>query len=213
MLRLWSCLSVALFVGGYMLVFLQDRYLWSIWGMLLALAVVGPALPEARASGEGLAGFGYRAVTGPALGLWHRLLLVVLVASIAMNVGKTFWEWTGPSGKNVWTADWKRAGAQFAPGCRFAASEQGLGLFITYWSSGVYLGELTGKTPETIARELAPFGGVTVLVPKGVPLAAALSASPMFTPLDIDNGMVKAFGVSGGACAPASRGNTRASTS
>ena len=203
-LRLWVCLSVALYVGGYMLVFLQDRYLWPIWGMLLALAIAGPDVPELRTNGNGRTTVASRVVTGPRFALWHRLVILVLVTSIAMNVGKTFYEWTGPGGKHAWTASWKRAGSQFSPGCRFAASEQGLGLFITYWSTGTYLGELASKTPEDIARELAPFNGMTVLVPMTLPLAAALSASPMFTPLNIDNGVVKAFGFNGGTCTQAS---------
>lgn len=205
-LRSWVCLSVALYMGGYMLVFLQDRYLWPIWGMLLALAIAGPDVPELRTIGNGRVNVGYRSVTGSTFALWHRLVILVLVTSIAMNVGRKFYEWTGPSGKHAWTAGWKRAGSQFSPGCRFAASEQGLGLFITYWSTGAYIGELSSKTPEGIARELAPFDNVTVLVPKTItlPLAAALSASPLFTPLNIDNDIVKAFGFNGSTCAQAS---------
>jgi hypothetical protein len=145
------------------------------------------------------------------LALWHRLLVFVLVASIAMNVGRTFYRWTGPGGQNALTANWKNAGDRFAPGCRFAASDYFGGLYVTYWARGVYLGELTGRTPEDIARELAPFGAVTVLVFHDTRLAAALSANPVFTRLELDNRVVKAFGLGGGACPAARRATMPAS--
>jgi hypothetical protein len=198
-LRLWACLSVIFFVAGYMLVYLTPRYLWPIRGLLLALAIAGPGRHWFRGVGNQRVDGGASATT---LTVWHRVLVLVLVASVALKVADTVHDWRG---QHVVTADWKRAGEGLAPGCRFAATDYHRGLYITYWARGVFLGELTGRTPEEVARELAPFGDVTVLIRKDDPLASALSWSPMFAGLDLDSAVFQAFGLKGGGCPRARR--------
>jgi len=39
--------SVALYVGGYVLVAVETRYLWPTWGLLLALVLAGRVWPRA----------------------------------------------------------------------------------------------------------------------------------------------------------------------
>lgn len=197
-LRAWVCLSVALYVAGYVLIIVLPRYLWPIRGLLLALAIAGPGVAWSRALGDA------RTWAGRTFARWHRALLVVLLVSIGLSVVGTFNEWRGPWGRGAVYAGWKHAGEAFAGGCRFAATHYASGLFVTYWARGVYVGQVAERTPEDIARALSPFGGVTLLVADDPALAATLASSAMFTRIELASPVVRAFGVAGGGC-PAAR--------
>ena len=197
--RVWACLSVLLYLGGCVVLVMSSRYLWPIRGLLLALAIAGPGVRWRREVEDA------RIAAGRTLVLWHRVLVIVLVICIGLKVEETFDDWRGPLGKHAVSAAWKQAGEGFVPGCRFAATHYSPGLYATYWARGVYLGEVVGKTPEAIALELAPFGGVTLLVYKDDALGAALASSARFPRLDLQSPVFEAFGFAGGDCPPRAR--------
>ena len=182
-LLLWTCLSVLLFLGGYMLAIVLSRYTWPIRGLLLALVIAGPAF-----LGHG---------GGDRVARWHRVLLFVLLACLALKVEETFYH--ARIQRSI-SASWKDAGEAFVPGCRFAGAEYMSGLYVTFWARGVYLGELDGKTAEAVAEELRPFGPATVLVPRDHGLTRALASDATFTPLKLDSPAFQAFGFAGGGC-------------
>jgi hypothetical protein len=194
LLRAWACLSVVLFVSGYVTMLVLDRYLWPIRGLLLALAIAGPGVEWARALGDARVG------VARTFARWHRTFVYVLLASIGLYVAGTYNEWRGLSAKRALGEGWKHAGEAFVPGCRFAATRYGPGLYVTYWSRGVFLGEVAERTPEAITRALAPFGNVTLIVAYDPNLAERLLSNPTFTRIDLGNAAVQAFGVAGGGC-------------
>ncbi|HUT61493.1 MAG TPA: hypothetical protein VNA25_26900 [Phycisphaerae bacterium] len=165
MVRLWAWLSVALYLGGYCLLYLYERFTWGAWGVLLALAVSvlsslrrdeaprsapGPRKPEQPAASAS------RAATAA--------LAAMLIASTAYATLTKGYEYA--QSKHEWAqCTWLRGMAQrFGDGTQVASTDWGFGLYFSFWSDSPLLGRLVLQGPGDLDRELSPFGRTLVLV-------------------------------------------------
>ena len=172
-LRVWACASAVIFVGGYMLVYVEERFLWPVWPLLLALATT--ALASLDAPGPA-AGRTRRAMT--------RALAVLLVASVAYPTACTLERWAsryGPGGQATFLRTTAR---RFGLDRPVVANEWHAGLAVCYWRDAVFLGRFLAATPDAIAEELTPVGPVNVLIIWDKDLMGALADDDRFELLD-----------------------------
>lgn len=176
-LRLWTCLSILIYVGGYLPVHLRDRYLWPIYGLLLALAVHAYSTLLAGRGAQPADDEGGKSPWLRRVGPW--VVPVFLVLSVAWPCWDTADLWRK---KSAYTQVFRQAAEQLDVSGQVASNSWGEGLYCSFWNDGVLLGRTYGQSPEDIAAELAPFGGPTRLVIYRDPnLARRLYDSPLFT--------------------------------
>ena len=196
--RLWISASIALYVAGYALILVQNRYLWPIWGLLLVLSmhVLGADLLRVRCpSGRGEPEQGERDRHRAALG---GVLTVCLFASVGYTAVLTAYAWSGPGGAGTEADLLKDAVRTLRIEGVVAANRWGLGLDASYWGGATFLGRFAGTEPGAIAEELAPYGRTCVLVFSDEALGDELARSPLFTvlghaPLDRRGRSLRAF--------------------
>jgi hypothetical protein len=191
-LQLWAALSILLYMGGYVSLFVYDRYLWPTWGIIFALFIVGP--PSLRLTSrfgetDGLAD--RSSTTSKTLTYWHRLILGIFVVSLAANTVSEIR--SRMNSKAYAVARFKRVGEKLKAYHLFAANKWRPGLYVTYWANGRFLGQQAGKTPDEVATELAPFGQPVLLVFEDLALTRALAQSPLFIPIPIEKEGLWAF--------------------
>jgi len=178
----WAFTSVAIYVGGYILLHVRLRYLFPVSGISLALFV--HALGWLRKSSD-FHRSEEQAEECPALtrrifAAFRRGLTGLLVVSIGGMLLFMIAGWHGSRGKGA-QAHWlKKSARGFGITGRVAANVWSLGLYMSYWSDSVFLGEFGGDSPEAIAKELTPFGQTFVLVFYNKALADKLEKDPLF---------------------------------
>jgi hypothetical protein len=201
-------LSAALYLGGYLLLYLYERFTWGAWGVLVALAAsvltyaagkpgaaAGPqsiksapgkkrerqVLPPQAARPRAVSP---RAVSGRSVA---RVLAFVTLFSIGYRLVERIWEETSNPGSESRMGAWIHGAAlDFAPKLRggsIASTDWPKGLYFSYWSGRVFLGEwdegpyicnvLDAMSQKRIqpqsfrvddlGKDLRPFGAVDVL--------------------------------------------------
>lgn len=168
--RVWLVLSVAIYMGGYAIAFVRDRYLWPIDGILIALATGAYATLAARRAGDALRA---RPVFG--------LLAAMLCVSMLLNYVELSEDLLDESGRQMQLA-WLRdeAGALAPLPGPVASNRWSPGLYVAFWKDRRYLGSVRGESPDAIAAELRPFGAVTVVWFDAPDLAEQLDADGRF---------------------------------
>jgi hypothetical protein len=163
----WSLASAAIYAAGYVLVLLESRYLWPIWGLLLAMTarVVGGAGDDAPARARRTAA--------------SALLLAALAATTLASVR----HWCGPSQQRQNWAHLAQRSAELQRGKLSASNLWHAGLYASFLADSPYLGQVSSRDPQAIARELAPFGPVRLLVLSDPDLARRVAGSGLFTRL------------------------------
>ena len=170
--RGWACLSIVLYAGGYILIFVEPRYLWPIFGVLLALTVVVL---------EAVATVVAAAVKRPG-GAIRAAVAGLLLVSLAMPVGGTFAKWRyqfGPGGRTPWL---RRAAEEVALSGQLVGNKWYETLYHAYRGDAVLLGSFTGRDPAAVAETLRLFGTTHVLIFDDVELAERFDRHPAFTP-------------------------------
>ncbi|MBI3413995.1 MAG: hypothetical protein HY043_01540 [Verrucomicrobia bacterium] len=185
-LRVWGLVSAFIYMGGYVPSIISDRYLWPTLGILLALFVAGPAL---RSQVETPAGASAR-TTSPTgwhwfLSRFHLVFLVALSALLALSVANEIRLLLKPDGDAKYAVVLKEKGDNLKAHSLFVSNKLRPGLYVTYWAGGRFLGEVTGKSPNEIAEELAPFGEPVLMIFGDPQLAEALLNSQRFTLLQM----------------------------
>lgn len=171
-LRLALAGAAALYAGGYALLLVEPRYLWPIWGVVLALAVDGWLAMTARLVRGPNGRRRPRRIRGA-------VVVVLVVSAMAGTVYATR-GWTLP-GDSARQADGVFATAEhLRDGQPLASNKWHEALGAAYWSGQPLLGTIEGRSAEAVASELAPFGAVRVLVFYDAPLAEALAGDPRF---------------------------------
>ncbi|HET6427693.1 MAG TPA: hypothetical protein VFJ30_04745 [Phycisphaerae bacterium] len=180
-LRLWAFASLLVYVGGYALVWFVDRLLWPMWGLLLAMSLAAIDSVSRVGGGEEQGQIEKRAAAGRLCARAAPLILgLLLVGSIA---AKAIERIDGAGGARVAgaRATWVRQTASLlSAGRQVAANHWYSGIYASYWSHAVFLGELPSRRCDAIAAALAPYGPTTVLVFDDPKLAAALARAGAF---------------------------------
>jgi len=171
--RGWACLSIALYAGGYLLIFVEPRYLWPIFGVLLALTVV---VLDAAAAATAQPGRARLART------FRAAVAALLIASLVVPVAGTFRKWRyiyGPHGRTAWL---RRAAGEVPLTGPLAGNKWYETLNHAYRGGGVLLGQVDGRDPADVAEKLGPFAPAHVLIFDDVELAGRFARHPAFTP-------------------------------
>jgi hypothetical protein len=161
----WACLSALLYLGGYAILFVQERFLWPVYGLLVAVCFC----------------------------LLHQLLhrdgrlalvaAVVVAASMAWRPAWAIADWANP-------ADGNRAGkyaflrlvaAEMDAPDPAAANKWHEALAVCYWRGRPLLGKFQAGDANAIATELAPFGAANVLILWHEDLVRSLLEDARFT--------------------------------
>ncbi len=167
LVRLWAFLSAAMYLGGYMALYVYDRFIWGMWGLLAAMAVwlvltlrgepVEPAGPKEKTH-----------ALPPAP--WRRTASAMLVVLLAISIGwrmcdRMDHEMYDPNSESQ-QGHWMRQVATemkgtLGPGKHLLTSSQWhKGLYFSYWAGTTYLGSLSQDFPT----RLAPYGPTIIAV-------------------------------------------------
>ncbi len=179
---LWAYGSIIIYVLGYALIVTEDRFLWPVAALLLALFLAGLAILK-----TGCHTLSRRAVSpGKVCVQTAHLAPITLAAALLLSLGlhaiAVVQDWRGPCGRGA-EADWIRQSArQFDSGDPVAVNLDGssLGLAAAFWTGREFLGVSTADSAATLAHDLAPFGRTEFLVYDDPPLADRLDADPSF---------------------------------
>jgi len=174
--------AVAIQVGGYSLLYLDERYLWPVHGVMLALAIGGiGALSQAWAEASER-----RASDSAVVGRmgWVRPQLVLsalLLVSAGLGMARMLSAWAGPAGLGA-QATWVRQTASRLPlSGPVVSTDSYIGLYIAYFRNQVFLGEVQEQAPEKIREEIVRNGARMLLVVDDRSLGAKLSESGLFS--------------------------------
>ena len=190
-LWLWGALAAAVYLGGYVLLYLYERFTWGLWGIMVALAAgvlarlseppLRPARPATKKEKA-------PPLPSPSPGRTASVILAVLVlGSIGFRLVQRFLEQTGDPISEPRMGAWiRQASAGFAQkgqGARIVSSDWPKGLYFAYWTGSVFLGSYPVPHLQAevlpwaryMTQELRPMGPTTVLVFED-PGAAGLSA-------------------------------------
>ena len=186
-LRLWGCLTVLLYLGGYIPILVFDRYLSPISGMLIVLCVSGPEpgwlntlLSKRSVAEQPLAKF------HSLLSIGHGVFLAVLAGALLFSLRGRLWMEFRQNGWVDQAAVFKQVGEALKGRTVLAANDWNRGLHVAYWAKSQFIGAVEGKQPERIARELVAFGRPVLLVFGDKELMGALAASPLFAPVALN---------------------------
>jgi hypothetical protein len=203
---LWAYGSIIIYVLGYALIVTEDRFLWPVAGLLLAIFLVGLSIMRtgchtvsrrAVSPGTVCLSSAHPAPVQPGDKVWHphskdflnvlranfsAALAVSLLLSLGLHALAVVQDWRGPCGRGA-EADWIRDSAQqFDVGVPVAVNLDGssLGLAAAFWTGREFLGVSPADSAAAQARDLAPFGRVEMLVYDDQSLADRLDADPSF---------------------------------
>ncbi|MDP2895951.1 MAG: hypothetical protein Q8Q12_05245, partial [bacterium] len=166
--RFWALASVAMYVIGYCLLVIYSRFLWPMWGMLVALSirVLGDLQRGSERQSADEHSEQHAALPNATRTIRRKALTALLLISIAYNVLLTIEDWRSYEGEE---ANWFRESARkLHVGAQVAANEYSPGLYVSYWNDSVFLGQFAGDSPEEIAEELSAYGRTSVLVFKDI---------------------------------------------
>ena len=177
--RLWASVSVALYIGGYVLVHVaSDRYLWPVWGILLALSlhvfsyVSGCTISKGSESATAK----NRANTAIKLCIASLFLL-----NMAYNILVRIDMWHGPTGETSKAMWLKEVAREIDIQGQVCSNHRHSALSVSYWTQTVFLGTFAGSSAGDVTTELTPFGKTFVLVFDDDDLAIELDTSSHFT--------------------------------
>ena len=178
---LWACVTVGVYAGGYAMIYSEQRFLWAVWGIMLAAAIAALARLGGKSDGLQHAAPAPDSTASSRRRLARNCLAGIVLASISYNVLATVNDWRGPSGLGR-DADWVRDASRAAVGARQCASNDWYtGLYSSFWARTTFLGRIDGRSAEAVARELLPYGDTRVLVYEDSALSRGLSESPVFS--------------------------------
>lgn len=161
--RAWACLSVALFVGGLLPLWVVHRYLRPTWGLAVPIFASLLCLFEARAGRRSRDSLDAEAKTRSARRATGLLAVVLLLSIFARLELSAFMDQEGPvtAGRR---ATWLRElASDMKLQGQIASNDWYGGLFASYWAGAPFLGQLEGDDPWAMAEELRPYGKTTVL--------------------------------------------------
>jgi hypothetical protein len=192
-IRLWALGSILVYATGYILIFVEPRYIWPAWGLTLALVIAGPRI-EASSSSMDSKGDGRRCIT--TLERLYPLFITLLLASLGATALETFEEWT-VGGKRGYYASLKELGGEISGKGRVIASNDWYrGLYVSYWArEGVFLGASRASTSVDVVKELESFAPVTLLVFGNPELQRSLAGDPRVLPLETTSKSAAVFTV------------------
>lgn len=177
----WALASLALYAGGYILIYVEARYLWPVFGLMIAIVVATavdvlnrwrPARTSTPPRGN---------TRGRIARAWPGVLAAIcLLGSLAFGVRREVTAWSQPDSIGVDATRLRTFGEALRGEPPIASNDWPQGLFISYWSRAPFLGQYHGAEADDIARELAPFGNATVLVFDDPGLARRLRNDPRF---------------------------------
>jgi hypothetical protein len=195
MLWLWGALAAAIYLGGYVVLYLYERFTWGLWGMQVALAA--GMLSRLWTPGENAAAPGRPAKkpsgATPAARRPGRIASAILAAIVLISVGYRVAEvfrkqMTDPTSESRMGGWLRQAAAGFVgrgQGARVVSNDWHKGLYFAYWTGSTFLGQY--PSPQTRGddpgRELRPYATVAVLVFEGSSrpeLSAVLAQSSGF---------------------------------
>ena len=138
---LWSLASVAIYAGGYSLVFFTERYLWPLWGLIAVLS----ARVASGAIEPGAAGSRSRLLARivPAATL-AAMCLTCITRVLMQGVGK----------ETMLANDIHRTAQQLSPNRTFVSDDYLTGISFAYWSGGSFAGIVTRFEPGELSRRL-----------------------------------------------------------
>jgi hypothetical protein len=181
----WACIAVPLFVSGYTLLLVKDRYLWPVRGLLLALVTNAAAVlitPARRSIVRESRGPDYER---PSQG-WSKpsgaLLFLLFVLSLSYSLLLAVGLWRGPSGQAARFNGIKDMAAKLPVMDQIACNRGAWqhGLCVAFWRQARFLGEFAADSPEVIADQLHPFGATHVLILNDEALSRKLDGSPLY---------------------------------
>jgi hypothetical protein len=138
---LWSLASVAIYAGGYSLVFFTDRYLWPLWGLIAVLSAgVAPVAIE-----PGNAGSRSRVLARivPAATL-AAMSLTCITTVLLQRIGK----------ETALANEVHRTARLLSPNRTFVSDDYLTGISFAYWSGGSFAGVVTRFEPGELRHQL-----------------------------------------------------------
>lgn len=188
LMRLWAWVSVAIYLGGYIILWIYDRFTWGIWGLLAAMAVWailtlrGETTP-AQAPAKGKAS----PASPPAA--WRRtaaaMAVLLLMFSVGWKVYARFEKELEPSSESQ-QGHWMRQTAADVK-ARLGPDRQRVaayvwwpkGLYFSFWNDWTFLGQAEiWRDERGVATDLplrvAPLGPTIVTVFDNPPLGPYL---------------------------------------
>jgi len=174
-LQTWACLTPGAYVAGFVLLFVDSRYLWPLYGMLLVLCV---------------SSLGVRAVgtASRRIRLGFALLLFCGILVNVVNVVATVLPWPSWVGEARWVPSTvhspQSTTLQRPYHGLMASNDWARGMFAAYWTDSVYIGGIQGATADDVVRELEPFGDTCLLVFNDDRLAQELARDQRFACID-----------------------------
>jgi hypothetical protein len=146
---IWGGASAAIYVGGYLMLYLYERFLWGAWGIMIAL-LAGVLAHFASGPGPSHRPPGGKKKDGPGLlPPRGKTVATVLAAVVLVSIGvrlveRICYEAGNPMSESLMGAWYRRAGEAFpqrGQGAAVASNDWGRGLYFCYWSGSVYLGQ------------------------------------------------------------------------
>lgn len=193
-LRLWGGLTALLYVGGYVPILVFDRYLFPIWGMLIVLCVSGPGFDESSSlARKESAADAKHSPPRSLLAKGHLLYLAVLVGALLLSLGNRLRAELRPNGMVDQSAAFKTVAEELNHRAPLAANDWNRGLHVAYWAGSRFIGAVSGKNPEKIARQLISFGRPVLLIFRDKEFMETLAASPLFAPVKLSSRNIWAF--------------------
>lgn len=158
--------AVAIYVGGYLPVWVEMRYYWPTWGLMLALTIDGiwnaghgTTLTERGASASRDEALGFE---GPGARLRAVVLAMLVVGVTVQSLGAIAARHL--RGEFAAARALRKAGRALGPGPHLVSNRWEAGVFAAYWSKTPFLGQLGSREPPAIARELAPVAPARLLI-------------------------------------------------
>jgi hypothetical protein len=151
-IRLWLLGSLALYVGGYVLIHVEDRHLWPVLAPAAALAVATLHRPVlSRRDGDP----GDDAPALPRRRL-NWALAALLLASLGWQARRSF-DTCAPGAEAPARAAALRRRAQTLPAGRYViADDWADGLIVSHYADRIFLGQAGPEQAVRLARELPP---------------------------------------------------------
>lgn len=159
LIRLWAVLSAAMYLGGYMMLYVYDRFIWGMWGMLAAMAVWGVLTLRGVPAGPAL--HPEKKSTPPAR--WRRTASAMLVALLAISIGVRIYDRMDhemfDEGSESQQGHWMRQTAlevaqKLGPGPQKVvvvtrgSDRWGKGLYFSYWMHASFMGLTLQGLPD-----------------------------------------------------------------
>jgi len=187
-LAVWCLFSVVMYLGGYCLIYIEQRYSWPIWPLLLATAVYALEIVVSRASNPLAAA----EPTGPGVererARLGRVVAAVLIFSVAASAALAARRLQHSSYPKL-AANLREWGARLDLHHGVVSNNWSVGLYTSFWAGATFHGQFQGRSAEDVAAEIAPFGSPTVLLFRDESLSRILAESGQFRKINADRNL------------------------